>query len=234
MYSKYSIHSCYVFTYTHNIIGLGSGRREDSFTECITPDAILDAQLLSDNGSFSVNFSWTFENESSTICHHVFSVRSYQSSVPYNLEDKTEPIGAVYQRYTQVNQQTYHIFADIDRAFYHQFELRIQANLGTTSIRVYKHFSLLYYFGDQVPAKVIEPASDNAVIRAYLGDSVTLPCSGTGMPDPATWVLRDPHMEPPVCDYCTYSGAYFNFIAPVREYNSGEYFCVTTNILVSC
>ena len=118
-------------------IGLGSGRREESFTDCITPDAILDAQLLSDNGSFSVNFSWTFENDNSTICHHVFSVRSYQSSVPYNLEDKIEPIhvGAVYQRYTQVNQQTYHMFADIDRNSYHQFELHIQANLFTTSVR---------------------------------------------------------------------------------------------------
>ena len=186
--------------------------------------------------SYSVNFSWTFENDNSTICHHVFSVQSYQSSVPYDLEDKTEPIhvGAVYQRYTQVNQQTYHIFADIDRTSYHQFELRIQANLFTTSVRVYRHFSFLYHFGDQVPAKVVEPASDNTVIRAYLGHLVILPCSGIGMPDPLSFVLRDPHMELPICDYCAYIGAYFSFIALVSEFDFGEYFCVTTNILVSC
>ena len=228
----------YVSLRTQQIIGigLGSGGREDSFTDCMTPDAILDAQLLSDNGSFSVNFSWTFENDNSTICHHVFSVRSYQSSVPYNLEDKTEPIhvGPVYQRYTQVDQQTYHIFADIDRTSYHQFELRIQANLFTTSVRVYRHFSFLYYFGDQVPAKVVEPASDDTVIRAYLGHSVTLPCSGTGVPNPSSIVLRDPHMIPPPCDYCTFIGAPFSYIAPVREYHSGEHFCVISNILVSC
>ena len=170
-----------------------------------------------------------------------FSVRSYQSSVPYNLEDKTEPIytcrSSIYIKGIRksTNRSTYHIFADIDRTSHHHWvELRIQANLFTTSVRVYRHFSFLYYFGDQVPAKVIEPASNNTVIRAYLGHSVILPCSGIGMPDPLSFVLRDPPMELPICDYCTYIGAYFSFIAPVSEFDSGEYFCVISNILVSC
>lgn len=228
----------HTFTLKHNgwchQVGLESGR-ENTNTDCVTPDAILDAQLISDNGSLSVNFSWTFENENSTICYHIFSVRSFQSIVPYSFEDKTEPRSPIYDRirYTQVNQQTYHIFVDIDRATYYQFELRIQASLGTKSPRVYKHFSFLYYFGDQVPARVTEPAMENTIIRAYLGHSVRLPCSGTGTPVPDTWVLRHPYAEPPqICEACPQSKGHN--IAWITEYKSGDYFCVSINILVSC
>ena len=208
---------------------------EDAHTNCVTPDAILDAQLMSDNGSFSVNFSWTFaplENENNTICHHVFSVRSFQLFIPFEFEDKTEPIGYDGIRYSQVNQQTYHIFVDIDTATYYQFELRIQTGLDTGSTRYYKHFSYIYYFGDQAPARVTEPVSNHTVIRTYIGDSVTLPCSGTGTPFLVNWVLRDPNGYPPYCDYCHLDKG--DYIDEVSEYDSGEYFCVAYNTLVSC
>lgn len=224
-----------------NQVGLyhetGSG---DILTDCVTPEAILDAQLISDNGSLSVNFSWAFaplelENENNTICHYVFSVRSFQLSVPFDFEDKTEPTNLRYDgiRYTQVNQKTYHIFVDINRATYYQFELRIQTgHLGTGSVRYYKHFSYVYYFGDQVPARVTDPVSNHTVIRAYIGDSVTLPCLATGTPLLDTIVRRDPNGEGPYCFVCHIDKG--DHIAYVTEYDSGEHFCVATNILVSC
>lgn len=231
-----AVYTCTYLTCHHIHIGLESGGG-DTFTDlnCVTPDAILDVQLMSDNGSLSVNFSWTFENENNTICHHIYSVLSFRSPFPYDYEDKREPSGAWRYtgiKYMQVNQQTYYIFGGINRASYYQFELRIQTNLGTTSPRVYRYFSFLYYFGDQVPAEVVEPASNDTVIRARLGDSVTLPCSGTGISVPSIWVVRHPDLQPPFCSsWCTpYRGDY---IALVREYHSGEYFCVATNTLVS-
>lgn len=228
-----AVYTCTYLTCHHIHIGLESGGG-DTFTDldCVTPDAILDVQLMSGNGSLSVNFSWTFENENNAMCHHVYSVRSFRSPFPYEYEDK---IGAWYNpgiKYIQVNQQTYYIFGGINRASYYQFELRIQTNLGTTSPRVYKYFSFLYYFGDQVPAEVVEPASNNTIIRARLGDSVTFPCSGTGIPDPLVWVLYSPDLELPWCvDWCDPDRG--KYIAQVMEYHSGEYFCVALNTLVS-
>ena len=51
------------------------------------------------------------------------------------------------------------------------------------------------------------------------------------MPHPSSMILRDPHMVPPPCDCCTYIGALFSYIAPMSEYDSGEHFCVITNIV---
>ena len=182
-----------------------------------------------------MNFSWTFaplENEDDTICRHVYSVRSFWSSVPYDLEDGMEPAHDRSIRYTQVNQLTHHIFDGINRVTYYQFELRIQANLGATSATTYKHYSFLYYFGDQVSARVTEPVPSHSVIRARYGEQVTIPCIGAGTPTPSVFLLREVNSQPPsACSGCPIDKN--NVITAVNFMDAREYFCVSANTLVS-
>ena len=184
------------------------------------------------NTTLSVNFSWTFahlEYENATICHQIlFSVRSHQSSVPYDFEDNVEPPGD-RGNFVSVNQQTYYIFNNISRFTYYQFELRIQSPPSISS----KYQSYVYYFGDQVPARVTDPVSHHSVIRANEGDSVTIPCEGTGIPTPSVLLLKEVTSELQLgCEECP-SVNRNNFIAAVSEQDAGEYFCVAANILVS-
>ena len=183
-----------------------------------------------------MNFSWAFaplENENDPICRHVYSVRSFWSSVPNVLEDGMEPAHDRSIRYTQVNQLTHHIFDGINRVTYYQFEFRIQANLGATSATTYKHYSFLYYFGDQVSARVTEPVPSHSVIRARYGEQVTIPCIGAGTPTPSVFLLREVNSQPPsACSGCPTDKG--NVITAVNIMDAGEYFCVSANTLVSC
>ena len=179
------------------------------------------------NTTLSVNFSWTFahlEYENATICHQIlFSVRSHQSSVPYDFEDNMEPPGDS-GNFVSVNQQTYYIFNNISRFTYYQFELRIQSPPISS-----KYQSYVYYFGDQVPARVTDPASGHSVIQVHEGDSVTIPCNGTGTPTPSVLLLTSELQQ---CEGCPPVNIN-NFIAAVSEQDTGEYFCVAANTLVS-
>ena len=217
-------------------VTLELGGLKDTFERCEHPVPILNATLVSHNGSLSVNFSWTFaplQDENATFCHHMLSLRSFQSSAPYDLEDKMEPPHGG-PRYTMVDQQAHHhIFDNIDRVTYYQFELRIQSGLGTGNTRHYKQFSYLYYFGEQVPARVVEPVREHSVIRVRDGDPVTIPCEGAGTPSPTVLLLREVNSQPPqACSGCPIDKG--NNIAAVSENDAGEYFCVAANTLVSC
>ena len=166
-------------------------------------------------------------NKNDTVCHHVYSVWSFQSSVPYDLEDGMEPAHGGSIQYTQVNQRTNHIFNSINRFTYYQFELRIQASLGTTNARTYNHYSFLHFFGVQIQARVTEPVTSHSVIRAHVEDPVIIPCSGAGIPSPAVCLQREVGGQPPhLC-----GGD--NIIYAVSEVDAGEHFCVSVNTLVS-
>jgi hypothetical protein len=191
----------------------------------VLPEVVLNRpQMLSRNDSLSVNFSWTpLERDNMTICHHTFSVRVHQSSVLYDFEDNMAPPHAS-GRYEQVNQQTYYVFNNINRDIYYLFELRVQAPPLSS-----RYHSYVHYFGDQVPARVTNPASDHSVIRVSEGDSITVPCEGRGMPTPSVLLLREVTSVPHACNGCTKN----NFFPAVSEQDAGEYFCMADNILVS-
>ena len=190
------------------------------------PDVSLNRpQLLSSNGSPSVNFFWTpREREIRTICHHTFSVRVHQSSVPNDFEDNMEPPHDPSGRYEEVNQQTNYIFNDIDRDRYYLFELRVQS-----PPRSNRSYSYVHYFGDQVPARVTDPVRDDTDIRVTEGDSVTVPCEGTGIPSPSVQLLKSVNYKmcrcPPINNNIVFES--------VRQQDAGVYHCVADNILVS-
>ena len=191
---------------------------------CVLPDILLNCpQLLSSADSPSVNFSWTpLERENNvTVCHHTFSVRIHQLSVPYDFEDNTAPPHAS-GRYENVDQQTNYIFNNINRDTYYLFELRVQS-----PPRSNRYYSYVHYFGDQVPARVTNPVQGHTVIRVTEGDPVTVPCEGTGIPSPSVRLLREVTSVPLVRNGCP------NFIPAVSEQDAGEYFCVADNTLVS-
>ena len=181
-------------------------------------------QLLSSNGSPSVNVSWTpLEKENRTICHHTFSVRVHQSSVPYNFEDKVAPPHNPSGKYEEVNQQTNFIFNNINRHTYYLFELRVQS-----PPRSNRYYSYVHYFGDQFPARVTNPMQGHTVIRVTEGDSVTVPCEGTGIPSLSVLLLREVTHKcgcPPINKS--------NIFESVRQQDDGKYRCVADNILVS-
>jgi hypothetical protein len=194
----------------------------------VLPDVVLSRpQLLSHNDSLSVNLSWTpLERENITICHHTFSVRVHQSTVLYDFEDNMAPPHAS-GRYEQVNQQTYYIFNNINRDTYYLFELRVQAPPQSNIYHSYVH-----YFGDQVPARVITPVPGHSVIRVTEGDSVTVPCEGTGIPTPSVLLLREVTSVPQGCSGCP-PVSKNNVFESVSQRDDGEYYCVAVNTLVS-
>ena len=193
------------------------------------PDVSLNRpQLLSSNDSPSVNFSWTpLGRENRTICHHTFSVRVHQSSIPYDFEDNMEPPHDPSGRYEEVNQQTNYIFNDINRDTYYLFELRVQSPPRSNI-----YYSYVHYFGDQVPARVIDPVRGHTVIRVTEGDSVTVPCEGTGIPTPTVRLLREVMSVPQACSGCPPINKN-NVFDSVRQQDAGEYYCVAANTLVS-
>lgn len=198
------------------------------FARCVLPVIALNTlQLISSNESLSVNFSWTpLESENVTICFHEFSVRQHRASVPYAFDDKVDPLQDS-EKYTQVNQQTYYVFNNINQHTYYLFELRVQASSLSR-----RYYSYVHYFGDQVPARVTDPLSDHSVIRAHEGDSVTVPCEGTGIPTPSVQLLREVTSTPQACSGCPPVGK-SNVFPSVRQRDAGEYFCVAGNTLVS-
>ena len=194
---------------------------------CVLPDVVLNLpQLLLRNSSLSVNISWTpLERENNmTICNYTFSVRVYQSSTPYDFEDNAVPPHDPNGRYEEVNQQTNFIFNNINRDIYYLFELRVQS-----LPRFNRYYSYVHYFGDQVPARVTDPVPGYTVIRVTKGDSVTVPCEGTGIPTPSVLLLREVTNVPHSCNGCPKN----NFIPAISEQDAGEYFCVAVNTLVS-
>ena len=207
-----------------------------NYEDCTTPDVILSATLVSDTvGTFSVNFSWAFATvtENETICRLTLSVQCFNSSVPYNFEDKQAPHGSsILNRYTTVRDTSFHVFPRINRAHYYQFELRIQASMGTTNVQTYNHYSYVYYFSNQSPAVIIEPIKPHTIIRATVGDDIRIPCRGRGMPSPSVFLLRSVDSSPPSsCPGCPVDMG--NTFSPVRERDAGEYYCVAANTLVS-
>ena len=197
------------------------------FGGCVIPHATLNPpELVSRNNSLSINFSWTPINNENVCQNHAFSVRSHESSVPYDFEDTMAP-PPTQDRYEPLNQQTYYVFDNINRFTYYIFELRIQA-LSEFS----KQYSYVHYFGDQVPARVTNPASSHSVIRANEGDSVTIPCEGTGIPTPSVLLLKEVTNEPQACSGCP-PVSKNNFFESVSANDAGEYFCVASNTLVS-
>ena len=211
---------------THHF--LYSSSSSSDFARCVLPVVALNTlQLISSNESLSVNFSWTpLESENVTICFHEFSVRQHRASVPYEFEDRMDPLQDS-EKYTQVNQQTHHVFNNINRHTYYLFELRVEASSLSK-----RYHSYVYYFGDQVPARVTDPPSDHSVIRAREGDSVTVPCEGTGIPTPSVQLLREVTSTPQACSGCPPVGK-SNVFPSVRQRDAGEYFCVAANTLVS-
>ena len=210
---------------------------KDSFEDCVTPNVIFSATLVPDSvGTFSVNFSWAFAavKENKTICRHALSVRSFNSSVPYDFEDKQAPRSSKYrsQIYTMVSDTNFHVFPRINRAYYYQFELRIQANLLTTSAYTYNRYSHVYHFSSQNPAAIVEPSLSHTVIRATVGENVEIPCRGIGNPSPSVFLLRTVDSSPPSsCPGCPVDKG--NNFSPVTENDAGEYYCVAANTLVS-
>ena len=211
---------------------VAAGTNSD-FGGCVIPRVTLNTpQVVSRNDSLSVNFSWTpVNNENVTICHnHAFSVQSYESSVPYDFEDNMAPPQAQdvrEEKYKFITQQTYYVFNNINRFTYYIFELRIQAMSGFS-----RQYSYVHYFGDQVPARVTDPVSSHSVIRANEGDSVTIPCEGTGIPTPSVLLLKEVTGEPQGCGGCP-PVSKNNFFESVSVNDAGEYFCVASNTLVS-
>ena len=193
------------------------------------PDVSLNRpQLLSSNDSPSVNFSWTpLGRENRTICHHTFSVRVHQSSIPYDFEDNMEPPHDPSGRYEEVNQQTNYIFNDINLDTYYLFELRVQSPPQSN-----RYYSYVHYFGDQVPARVVDPVRGHSVIRVTEGDSVTVQCEGTGIPTPSVLLLREVTSVPQACGGCPPVNKN-NVFESVRQQDAGEYYCVAVNTLVS-
>ena len=130
-------------------------------------------------------------------------------------------------RYEEVNQQTNYIFSNIDRDRYYLFELRVQS-----PPRSNRYYSYVHYFGDQAPARVTNPVQDPTVILVTEGDSVTVPCEGTGIPSLSVLLLREV-----MSDFRAYSGYLSinknNVFESVRQQDAGEYYCVAVNILVS-
>ena len=205
------------------------GASSDSGAGCVLPGVLLNRpQLLSSADSPSVNFSWTpHGRENRTICHHTFSVRIHQSSVPYDFEDNMEPPHDPNGRYEEVNQQRSYIFNNIKRNTYYLFELRVQS-----PPRFDRYYSYVHYFGDQVPARVTDPVPSHTVIRVTEGDSITVPCEGTGIPTPSVLLLREVTNVPQACGGCP-PVTKNNFFESVRQQDSGEYFCVAVNTQVS-
>ena len=207
-----------------SIVPLSTASVNSIIGECVIPDILLNRpQLLSSADSPSVNFSWTpLVRENKTICQHTFSVRVHQSSVPYDFEDNMEPPHNPNGRYEEVNQQINYLFNDINRDTYYLFELRMQS-----PPRSNRYYSYVHYFGDQAPARVTNPVRGHTVIRVTEGDSVTVPCEGTGIPSPSVRLLREVTSVPLVRNGCP------NFIPAVSEQDAGEYCCVADNTLVS-
>ena len=236
------LYRCSVFDFdgdnqlTHNV-PLDLGGLRDSYEDCTTPDVILHATLVADTvGSFSVNFSWAFAavEENETICRLILSVRSFTSSVPYDFEDELAPLNGRFlsQKYTTVRDSSFHVFPGVNRARYHQFELRIQASVGTTSAETFNHYSYVYYFSYQSPAAIIEPSQPHTVIRATVGDDIQITCRGTGTPSPTVLLLREIASLPPQsCPGCPVVKG--NKFSPVGLNDAGEYYCVAANTLVS-
>ena len=213
-------------------VSLPAGTNSD-FQTCVLPRATLNTpQLVSRNDSLSVNFSWTpMNNENVTICHdYVFSVQSYVSSVPYEFDDNMVPPEAqneIKEKYNVTGHRTYFVFDNINRFTYYIFELRIQASSESS-----RQFSYVHYFGDQVPARVTDPASGHSVIRANEGHSVTIPCEGAGIPTPSVLLLKEVTGTPQACGGCP-PVSKNNFFESVSVNDAGEYFCVASNTLVS-
>ena len=118
----------------------------------------------------------------------------FNSSVPFDFEDTTEPIGSQYTdlRYTMLDYGlNYHIFTDIDTNRYYQFELREIADPDSTGVRAIQHFSYVHYFSEQRAARVIDPAQPHTVITVMEGQRVVFPCMGSGIPSPSVMLLRD-------------------------------------------
>ena len=194
------------------------------------PDISLSRpQLLSSNDSSSVNFSWTpLGRENRTICHHTFSVRVHQSSISYYFEDNMEPPHDPSGRYEEVNQQTNYIFSNIiNRDTYYLFELRVQS-----PPRSDRYYSYVHYFGDQSPVSITDPVRSHTVTRVTEGDSVTVPCEGTGIPTPTVRLLREVTSVPQACSGCPPIHKN-NIFESVRQQDAGEYYCVAANTLVS-
>ena len=209
--------------------------QKHSYKYCTTPDVILYATLVPDTaGSFSVNFSWVFAavEENETICHLILSVRSFTSSVPYDFEDELAPrsVRFLSQKYTTVRDASFHVFPGVNRACYHQFELRIQAFVWIP--KTFNHYSYVYYFSYQSPAAIIEPSQLHTVIRATVGDDVQITCRGTGTPSPSVFLQREVTSLPPQsCPGCPVVKG--NKFSPVTLNDAGEYYCIAANTLVS-
>ena len=241
----YGAYQCNVYDFDNGvqlsrIVQIDLGGARDSFVECVTPDVILNAALLDGNTttSPSVNFSWTLvptDDENATICTLDYSVRRFTSTVPYDFEDETEPATRRIDDIRYINLEhggTSHIFSGISTRHYYQFHLRVTASRTTSSVQTFHHYSYIYFFGQQVPARVVNPIVEYTTIRGTVGDEVNIPCEGVGTPNPSVLLLREVSTVPPLaCGNCPLNKG--TFIPDLSLHDAGEYFCVSANILVS-
>ena len=134
------------------LVMLDIGGHKDSFEDCVTPEPSLNVATFTDeNGTLSANFSWKLSEtpRNQTVCRLVFSVRSFNSTVPYDFEDHQEPVAARDIRFIPSQNVNFFVFEGIDQRRYHQFQLRVQSNLRTASAETNKYTSFVYYFEQQ-------------------------------------------------------------------------------------
>ena len=213
---------------------------------CVDPrNVTLDVALLtSENDTSHVNLTWelgVLDDTSCIVGHHKLSVRMFNSSDPFDFEDTLEPQGSQHTSLGYITIDSHrndHVFKDVDKSLYYQFELRVRLTAlimrPDTSVEyiiyTHQHFSYIHYFDEQRAARVVDPVQPHTVIRATEGQKVVFPCMGSGIPSPLVTLIRDENSSNPInCSNCVID---LNVTSAVGKEDAGEYFCVAENTLV--